>query len=215
MECSVRVLFYFISIRGLQWRLAVGSLPLIVMGSALYLWGWNISKYLLVPLSLVYFAIPMPGLLQATNSLQLIATKTAYHLSTLLGLDLTIAGNEINSSDPDKWGFNVAEGCSGLRSLMALTLVGTLYAYTTQKRLWKGLVLFIATIPLAIVANALRITTIILIAEHISPSFAGGVYHDWSGFFFFLIFGLAGLVLVHYLLDWNTNRATTRRLIKQ
>jgi exosortase len=207
------ILFYVASIRTIQWRVAIGALTFILFGSALYGLGWKASKYLLFPICLFYFAVPVPGLLQGTNSLQLLATKAAYHLSSLLGVDVVAAGNNLGSAT-DKWGFNVAEGCSGLRSLMALTLVGAVYAYSTQKSILKGLFLFASTIPLAIIANGLRITTIVLIAEYISPDFAGGVYHDWSGFLFFLICGLAGLILIHRLIE-GTSYKTNRQQVKR
>ncbi len=208
---TLGVLFYIASVRTIQWRVAIGALTFILFGSALYGLGWQGAKYFLFPIALFYFAVPMPGLLQGTNLLQLIATKAAYHAGSLFGVDMIAAGNNLASAT-DKWGFDVAEGCSGLRSLMALTLVGAVYAYTTQTKLWKGLLLFASTIPLAIIANSLRITTIVLIAEYIDPEFAGGVYHDWSGFLFFLACGLAGLILIHRLLDASSHRVTTSQV---
>lgn len=201
-------LFYIAAVRTIQWRVAIGALTFVLFGSALYGLGWKAAKHFLFPIILFYFAVPVPGLLQGTNLLQLIATKAAYLAGSLFGVDMIAAGNNLASST-DKWGFDVAEGCSGLRSLMALTLVGAVYAYTTQTKLWKGLLLFASTIPLAIIANSLRITTIVLIAEYIDADFAGGIYHDWSGFLFFLACGLTGLILVHRLLDGASHRITT------
>ena len=207
------VLFYVAAVRTHHWRIAIGALTFVLFGSALYGMGWKVSKYLLFPILLVYLAIPIPGLLQRTSTLQLIATNAAFHTSSALGVDLLSAGNILQSTT-DKWGFNVNEGCSGLRSLMALTLVGAVYAYITQSSLLRGLVLFLSSIPLAIAANALRIITIVLIAEFINPEFAGGSYHDWSGFLFFLACGLAGLMLVHRLLealDYSTSKKQIKR----
>jgi exosortase len=178
---------------------ALFSLPFLLFGSAWYLWGWTAARKLAFPFALIFFTIPVPGLTQATNSLQLLASKVAYTLSTALGADIVQAGNNLKSAS-DAWGFNVSEGCSGIRSLMALTLVSAVYAYLTQKTLWKGLVLFAASVPISIIANALRVTTIILIAEYGNADIAGGIYHDWSGFIFFPL-GLAGLILIDKILN--------------
>ncbi|NCF84686.1 MAG: exosortase [Verrucomicrobiaceae bacterium] len=207
------ILFYIASIRTIQWRVAIGSLTFVLFGSALYGLGWRAAKHFLFPIALFYFAVPVPGLLQGTNLLQLIATKAAYQAGSLFGVDMITAGNNLASAT-DKWGFDVAEGCSGLRSLMALTLVGAIYAYTTQTKLWKGLILFASTIPLAIIANSLRITTIVIIAEYVDADFAGGVYHDWSGFLFFLACGLAGLILIHRFLEASSHKITARQITR-
>lgn len=207
------LLFYIASVRTIQWRVAIGALTFVLFGSALYGLGWPAAKHFLFPIALFYFAVPIPGLLQGTNLLQLIATKASYHAGSLFGVDMIAAGNNLASAT-EKWGFDVAEGCSGLRSLMALTLVGAVYAYTTQTKLWKGLLLFASTIPLAIIANSLRITTIVIIAEYFDADFAGGVYHDWSGFLFFLACGLAGLILIHRLLDASSHKITARQVVQ-
>jgi len=193
-------LFFMLSVRTLQPRIAIGALPFLILGSSLYLCGWKVTKILIFPISLIYFAIPLPGLNQATNQLQILATQTAFHLSTLLGANVEVVGNNINSLDESWPGFNIAEGCSGVRSLIALTLISAIYAHLTQKTLWKKLVLFTSSIPLALIANGLRVTTIILIAEYWNADFAAKTYHNFSGFIFFPL-GLVGLMLIDLILN--------------
>ncbi len=193
------ILCFIAAVRTLQPRVALFGLPFVLFGGVLYLWGWHAARKLAFPFALIFFTIPVPGLTQATNGLQLLASKVAFSLSSVLGADVVQSGNNLASSS-DAWGFNVSEGCSGIRSLMALTLVAAVYSYLTQKKLWKGLVLFAASVPIAIVANALRVTTIILIAEYGDAELAGGIYHDWSGFLFFPL-GLAGLILLDKALN--------------
>jgi exosortase len=202
-------LFYVAAVRTYQPRLALGGLPILLLGAIVWMRGWATARLFAFPLCIVYFIIPIPGMIQATNGLQLFATKSAYHLGKLLGVPATLSGNDIYSIPMDKWQFNIAEGCSGVRSLMALTLVSAVYAHLTQKVLWKKAVLFLCSIPLALLGNCLRLTSILVVAEFIDAKFAAATYHEGSGFIFFLVVGLAGLSLV----DWVINRRSEARVV--
>ena len=92
---------------------------------------------------------------------------------------------------------------------MALTLVSAVYAHLTQKTLWKKIVLFACSVPLAILSNCLRVASILVVAEYFSPKFAAKTYHEGSGFLFFLVIGLAGLAAV----DWLLNHSTRKKVI--
>jgi exosortase len=200
---------YVAAVRTYQPRVALGGLPILLLGAIVWMRGWATARLFLFPLSIIYFVIPIPGIIQATNGLQLFATKSAYHLATLLGVPATLSGNDIYAVPMDKWQFNIAEGCSGVRSLMALTLVSAVYAHLSQNALWKKAVLFLCSIPLAILGNCLRLTSILVVAEYISADFAAKSYHEGSGFLFFLVVGLAGLALV----DWLLNRRREARVV--
>jgi exosortase len=197
------VLIYLASVRTLQPRLALGALPLLVVGGAAYAHSWQVARLLAFPAFILYFGIPVPGLTQATNGLQIIATSGAYYLVSLLGIDAVASGNYLRSAT-DAWGFDVAEGCSGIRSLMALTLIAAVYGYLVHTEWWKRAVLFLISFPLAIVANTFRVASIVLIAEWFDPEFAGDLYHHYSGFLFFP-FGLAALVLVSKAMNFSEN----------
>ena len=106
--------------------------------------------------------------------------------------------------------WTLQKGCSGIRSLMALVMISAIYAYFTQKKLWKMAVLFTCALPLALVANFLRIFTIIVIAEMGYAEFAAGAYHDWAGLLFFFPIALVGLFLVDKLLNRRENRKVVR-----
>ena len=210
---GIATLLFLASVRTLQPRLAVGAFPFFILGIVLLLLGYRSARTIAVPVGLIYFTIPVPGLTQATNGLQVLATKGAYHLSQLCGIDVIRTGNQLASAT-DKWGFDVAEGCSGLRSLLALTLVAAIYAYTTQRTVLKGFIVFLSSIPLAIIANAIRVATILILAEYVDPRFAGGIYHDWAGFLFFLVIGLAGIILIDKLANLSASKVATRQISK-
>ena len=197
----IGIVFYWISVRTMQQRVMVGSFPVLLFGIVLYLWGWGAAKAVMIPLGLLYFVIPMPGLTQATNELQVMATQGSFHIVRLLGVDVVASGNYLNSPT-DAWGFNVAEGCSGIRSLMAMGLVAAIFAHVAEKVWWKKIILFACALPLAVVANILRVASIILLAEFVNQEFAGNLYHDYSSFLFFP-FALFGLIFVSQLLNFS------------
>ena len=213
------VVLFVLAARTVQVRLSAVGFPLLVYGIVSFGWGKAVARHFIFPCFLFVFAIPMPGLIQATTGLQIIATKIAFHVSTLFGADLLMDGTTINPAVAGKWegteigkeGLEIAEGCSGIRSLVALTFIAAVYGQLTQDKLWKKVVLMAASLPLAILANSLRVTTIVLLAEFHSVEFASKTYHNFSGFIFFPL-GLAGLLLVAFLINggWKRERKTTR-----
>ena len=189
---AISLLFFVVGVRTILWRIAVGALPIMIYGMLLWLCGARRANYFLFPLGLFYFCIPLPGLVQATNSLQLFVTKVAAKLSALTGTALDVTGNKVFLLG--KGDFDVDEGCSGIRSLMALLLIAFVYGYFTHKHKWKRAAIFLAAVPFAIIANILRIFSILFVADKISVSFAQTIYHDKVGF---LSFGIAlGLLLI-------------------
>jgi len=194
------ILFYIVSVRTIQARIAAGSIPFIIYGFLVFMWGKKTAKHFIFPLALIYFAIPLPGLIQATNGLQIIATKIAYHVSTIFGADVVAGGTEIQSTDGSWDALKIAEGCSGVRSLIALVFIASIYGHMTQNKAWKLGVLIISSVPLAILANSFRVTTIVLMAEFWDAEFASQTYHNFSGFIFFPL-GLLGLMLVGFLVN--------------
>lgn len=198
----VGIVFYLISARTIQPRLAIIGIPFLISGGIIYVAGWQKGKHFLFASFFWYFAMPVPGLNQLTNGLQVTITKWCYHVGLLSGMELTLSGNNINSAT-DSWpGFNIAEGCSGIKSLMALFMIAAIYSYYTQKELWKKLLLLFMAFPLALIGNFFRIFTILIIAEMGYVEFAETTYHDWAGLLIFFPVALSGL----FLLDWLLNR---------
>lgn len=206
------IALWIIAYRVIQWRLAVGSMCFVFWGSIWYLGGWKAAKIAMLPIFMLALAVPVPGMIQATNGLQVLATQLGYHGSKLFGIDCFQSGTNIQSATPDKWGFDIAGGCSGVRSLMAMVLIAAVYVYVVQLPLWRRAVLFAAALPLAILVNAFRIVTILVIAEYGSAEFAGGIYHDYASFFIFPI-GLVGMAATHQLL--TLDRRVKKRVVRR
>lgn len=206
------ILLWIVAYRVIQWRMAVGSMCFVVWGAIWYLGGGKAAKISALPIFLLALAVPVPGMIQATNGLQVIATKLGYLGSKLFGVECFQSGTNIQSATPGKWGFDIAGGCSGVRSLMAMVLIAAVYVYVVELPMWRRVVLFASALPLAILVNAFRIVTILVIAEYGSPAFAGGLYHDYASFFIFPI-GLFGMLAMHQLL--TLDRRVKRRVVRR
>ncbi len=195
------VLLYAAACRTLQPRIAMGALPFLLWGSALYLWGWRVAKMLTFPLFFFWLAIPLPGFQQWTTHLQLLATALAHHGSGLFGVETYVEGTKVLPLKGDWKPLDIAVGCSGIRSLMALLMISAAWAYIAKMVLWKKVLLFLAAFPLAILGNALRVISIFVIAEYGNAKWATTTWHDWSGLLLFYPFSLMLLLVIHSVLE--------------
>lgn len=211
------ILFYIAAYRTLQPRVAIGALPFLLWGSALYLWGWKTARLLAFPLFFFWLAIPLPSFQQATVGLQIFAAKMAHHGSALFGVQTVLDGTRIASAHGNWEPLEIAKGCSGIRSLMALLMISGAWAYVARIEFWKRIVLFLAAFPLAIIGNTLRVVSIFVIAEYGDAKWARGTWHDWSGLLLFYPFSLFLLLCLHSLLEgglpWREHGRTVRRVV--
>lgn len=194
-------LFFVAAQRSGQPRLAVGGLPMILWGSSLYLWGWKTGRLLFFPLFFLYLAIPVPEFQQATTRLQILSTHLAQWGSGLFGVETMVQGTEIVSVSKKWEPLSIDEGCGGIRSLMALIMISSVWAYLAPIALWKKALLCLAAFPLAIFGNMLRLTSIFVISEYWNPNFASKTWHDWSGLLLFYPISLMLLLGVHSVLE--------------
>lgn len=195
------VVVFVLGVRCLQPRFAIFSLPLIVYGAAEYLGGRAFARVFIFPCLLMLFMIPIGGVIQGTVSLQLLASKTVGAVCGLLGIRVQIIGTTIIvDGNP----FEVAGGCSGIRSLMAMTMLAALYVHFTVSGAWKQWIIFAGSIVFALVGNCARLFTVVLVAKWWDPQIAGGLYHDYSGFVFFPIAVMAMVGFANLLKrDWS------------
>lgn len=213
--------FYAIGYRTLQPRISMGALPFLLWGSAYYLWGFKVAKILLFPIFFFWLAIPLPGFQQATTQLQLLATSLAHSGASLFGVETIVKGTEIASAQ-GKWEpLEIAGGCSGIRSLMALLMISAAWAYIAKIAFWRKCLLFFAAFPLAILGNSLRVISIFVIAEYGDAKWGRTTWHDWSGLLLFYPFSLLLLLVLHSVLEgglpWGKKerRQVTRTFVNQ
>jgi len=195
------VVFYVIGYRTLQPRITLGALPFLMWGSALYFWGWRVAKILIFPIFFFWLAIPLPSFQQATTHLQLLATSLAHHGADLFGVETYVKGTTILPVKGNWKPLDIATGCSGIRSLMALLMISAAWAYVAKLAMWKKVLLFLSAVPLAILGNSLRVVSIFVIAEYGNAEWASGQWHDWSGLLLFYPISLMLLLCVHSILE--------------
>lgn len=170
---AIAVALFLLGARCLQPRITLLSIPFLIYGSVLYLWGGAVARILLFPCAFLLFLIPVAALEQATFRLQFAITGIVGALSNLVGIKIQAIGTTLSAMDKS-FDFQIAEGCSGIRSLTAMAMLTAIYVHLTQKELWKKLVIFAFSIVFAIAGNVGRIFTVILVAKWINPTLAGG-----------------------------------------
>ena len=152
----------------------------------------NATKFMLLVLIL---AIPLPTVIfnQLTFPLQLLASRLASDLLPLFGVPVLREGNVIQLPAMQ---LEVAEACSGIRSMMSLFTVAVIYGYFLERTTLRRTVLALASIPIAVAANALRIFGTGLCVQYWNPDKAVGFFHEFSGWLMFLV-SLSCLYLIH------------------
>ena len=168
-----------------------------LFGTILYLGGTRWVKALLFPLILLLFMIPIPSIIYAslTLRLQTVASQLGEAMITLMGIPVLRVGNMLQLPSQT---LDVAEACSGIRSLLSLAFLSLVYAYFTDNRVWMRWALLMATVPIAIGANAVRVAVTGMMSE-INTKLAQGAYHEAEGYIVFIV-ALVALVAVHRLL---------------
>jgi exosortase len=175
-------------------RLLAVSLIVLIYGLILYLAGWPWAKELWFPCAFLLFMIPI-NFLDAVLAfpLRLFVAQVSSELLNLLGVGVYRIGTGIHSQMGRFSPLDVADPCSGIRSLVALTALTALYGYITMDVAWKKWVLFMTSIPLAVLGNLARITTVALVAQGFGEDLAMKIYHDYSGY---IVFSLAILCMI-------------------
>ena len=162
------------------------SFLIVLAGLVLLLLGRRHLEILSFPIGFLIFMIPLPDLVVNTIAfpLQLFAAKTATFCLFSLGIPVLREGNLIILASTT---LEVAEACSGLRSLLALLALGTVYGYFSQNTVWKRWVLVFLSVPIAIVANAVRVSGTGILAHYFGAEAAEGFYHTFEGWIVFVV----------------------------
>lgn len=174
------------------------SLIILLAGLVLCFGGWKFLNELSFALLVLFLAIPIPAIVfnQITFPLQILASKLASALLPLFGVPVLREGNIIVLP---LMRLEVAEACSGIRSLMSLFTLAVFYGYFMEKSNLRRVVLALASIPIAIAANAVRILGTGLCVQYWDPDKALGFFHEFSGWVIFLV-SLACLYTFHRIM---------------
>jgi exosortase len=180
---------------GAELFLSRTSFLIAISGLVVLFFGWSFLRAILFPWLFLLLMIPIPNIIfnQITFPLQLLASKAAAFVLPLLGVPVLREGNVIQLPVMT---LEVAEACSGIRSLMSLATLSIIYGYLLETRISTRVILAIAAIPIAVIANGLRIIGTGLLVQYWDPEKAEGFFHAFSGWLIFVV-SLLLLFLLH------------------
>lgn len=192
---------------GAELFLSRTSLLFLLAGLVVQLLGWGWLAALAFPWTFLFLMVPIPAILfnQIAFPLQLLAARTATILLSLLGVPVLREGNVIQLASMS---LEVVEACSGIRSLVSLLTLALIYGYLLEPSWLRRMLLALAAIPIAVLANAVRVMGTGLLGQYWSPDKARGFFHEFSGWVIFVL-SLGMLFVFHTLLRrFGPQRAT-------
>lgn len=182
------------------------SLVIIITGLAMYSLGMENFRKVWFSFFFLLFMIPIPAIIyfSATFPMQLFASQATNVFLQFIGMPTVLHGNIIELPD---YRLEVAEACSGLRSLVTLLALSSLYAFLSMPGKWMPLVLVLATFPVAIATNVIRIIVTAIGAYAVSSSFADSFLHEVSGMLVFVT-AMIMIGLIGAILKWIARRSS-------
>lgn len=193
-----------VGILGAELFLSRCSLLFLVAGLILFFRGWVWFRALLFPWLFLFLMLPIPAIIfnQITFPLQLLASRLASAILPLFQVPVLREGNVIHLPSMP---LEVAEACSGIRSLLSLGTLAIIYGYFLDSSTWRRVFLAVAAIPIAVAANALRVVGTGLTVQYWDPEKGLGFFHEFSGWVIFIVSVLL-LFLVHSALRLLSGR---------
>jgi exosortase len=158
----------------------------VLVGSVLFVLGWAHLRALAFPIAFLLLMIPIPSIIfnQIALPLQLLASRVGESTLQAFAIPVLREGNVITLANTT---LEVAEACSGIRSLISLLTLGIVYGYFSDPRTGVRMGIALATIPIAIVTNGARVAGTGLAAHYYGPQAAQGFFHDFSGWALFVV----------------------------
>ena len=177
----------------------IGSQIPVLAGVLLMTKGSPAVRTCWFPLLFIVFMLPLPGFLvdAMTGPLKQQVSAWAECLLYAIGYPIARSGVVLTIGP---YQLLVAQACSGLNSMISLSAMGTLYLYLIQDRLWlKSLLLVLAILPIAFVANVVRVIALVLVTYHFGDDAGQGFFHGFAGIVLFAA-ALTGLFLLDSVL---------------
>jgi len=185
------------------------SLLILAAGLIILLSGWKLFRAVLFPWAVLFLMIPLPTLIQQkfTFPLQMLASQLSTSMLEMVGVPVLREGNVIVLAAMP---LEVAEACSGIRSLLSLVTLSIIYGYLMEKRIWVRVVLACAAVPIAVFANSFRIFGTGLLVQYWDPELAQGFFHEFQGWLVFVV-SLVLLFALHRLINliWKSPKENT------
>jgi exosortase len=184
------------------------SIVFSIAGAVLFVGGRQLLKLTAFPIFLLFFMVPIPTVIYTaiTFPLQIFASIVAEKSLLLLGIPVLRDGNVLELAEHK---LSVVEACSGIRSLLSLTFLSLVYGFFFDSRGWMRAILLIATVPIAIAANAFRVSMTGVLYEYKSE-WAEGFFHTAEGWVIFMV-ALSMLLAFHRFANWFSQGISNAR----
>jgi len=168
------------------------SLIIVLAGMVLYFFGKTTFQILLLPICFLFFMIPLPYILYDAIAfpLKLFIAKYSVLFLESIGIIILREGNIIMLPNIT---LEVADACSGIRSLMSLVTLSVALAFIINTTSVKRAVIIFSAVPIAIFTNALRVIITGILAQYRGEQVAEGFFHEFAGF---MVFGVAVVILI-------------------
>jgi exosortase len=175
------------------------SLLGVIAGTVLFLLGWPRLRVLLFPLAFMLLMIPLPAIIfnKIAFPLQLVASHVGEYGISAANIPILREGNVLILANAT---LEVAEACSGIRSLVSLFTLGIVFGYFADSRAWVRTVIALSAIPVAILANGLRVASAGWAAHYMGQAGVEGLFHEFSGWVVFVVAFLMMLALQRVLI---------------
>ena len=199
LACVVPGLFLFwVGVRGDQVRISQIGLFWTLWSLSYALCGAAFARLTLFPAVFLLFTVPLSFLDIFTVKLRFLTSALAAGLLNGIGIPVVRSGTGLHCLAGEGFNLDVADPCSGLRSIFALSALTAAYAYVTQRTLLRKWILFLCALPVAVLGNLARIFSIAVVAKFCGQEVATGFYHDYSGYIVFLV----GILAVMQIGAW-------------
>lgn len=171
------------------------SLILFLLGMVTHFYGRRVAKHLVFPLFFLVFMVPLPGtyVAELAMSSQGVSVSGTSLLLDLVGVPYERLGNQLLLQSESPVILVIDLPCSGIRSIIALLAVAAVFVYLVDLAPHKKVLLYLCVIPVALTANILRITLLMVVAHHVSHEAALGIFHNAYSL---LLFMVALLILI-------------------
>jgi exosortase len=193
---------HYVGAKAQQSRVSLLALVALIWAIPYAIYGWKVARHLLFPVALLIYCVPLQFLDQQTFVLKMFATHASAMVLNGIGIHVYVNGADIIFLADQSQRLNVAEACSGLRSLLALSALAAIYGYLTMPTLLKKWILFLSAIPLAMIGNVARIVIVGIFARAVNYKLGTGLVHDYGGFFIFAV-AIGLMVAVGAMLNMN------------